>query len=114
MTAVQPQMRAMTPSFTGSGGTLTNGNSALFVKNAVGTPISMIDSNQLNDIPSAGNYNSSNLTSNLKLKESLIEDQRVDISSMIEEITGILGRDQWTKYAQILSLFILGNFLEKN
>ena len=113
MTAVQPQMRAMTPSFTGSGGTLTNGNSALFVKNAVGTPISMIDSNQLNDIPSAGNYNSSNLTSNLKLKESLIEDQRVDISSMIEEITGILGRDQWTKYAQILSLFILGKLSRK-
>lgn len=116
MSAVQQQMRAMTPGFSGSGRTLTNNNSALYVKNAVGTPISMIDSNQLNDIsgnPSYGNNNNNSMANNLKIKESIIEDQRVDISSMIEEITSVLGRDSWAKYAQLLSLFILGKLSRK-
>lgn len=39
--------------------------------------------------------------------------RRVDLSSMIESFTSYLGRDNWTKYARILSLFILGKLSRK-
>ncbi|CAI4052677.1 hypothetical protein SKDZ_16G0220 [Saccharomyces kudriavzevii ZP591] len=39
--------------------------------------------------------------------------QRVDLGAMIEELTSQLGKENWTKYAQIISLFILGKLSRK-
>ncbi|CCD25436.1 Hfi1p NDAI_0F01170 [Naumovozyma dairenensis CBS 421] len=39
--------------------------------------------------------------------------KRLDLSPMIEKFTSILGRPNWIKYAQLLSLFILGKLSRK-
>lgn len=42
-----------------------------------------------------------------------VSNQRIELESMIGELTSILGKDQWTKYAQVISLFILGKLSRK-
>lgn len=39
--------------------------------------------------------------------------QRIDLESMLSEFTSLLGKDNWTKYAQVISLFILGKLSRK-
>ena len=39
--------------------------------------------------------------------------QRVDLEPMIEEFTALLGKDNWVKYAQVISFFMLGKLSRK-
>ncbi|CCK69818.1 Hfi1p KNAG_0D00660 [Huiozyma naganishii CBS 8797] len=40
-------------------------------------------------------------------------DQRLDLGSMIEEVTSLIGKDNWIKYSQLISHFILGKLSRK-
>lgn len=42
-----------------------------------------------------------------------VVNQRIDLESMLGEFTSLLGKDNWTKYAQVISLFILGKLSRK-
>lgn len=39
--------------------------------------------------------------------------QRIDLESLLGEFTDLLGKENWTKYAQVISLFILGKLSRK-
>ncbi|GMM55922.1 Hfi1 protein [Maudiozyma humilis] len=41
------------------------------------------------------------------------KNQRLDLGSMIEEFMELLGKDNWTKYSQLISRFILGKLSRK-
>lgn len=42
------------------------------------------------------------------VKRQDFSNQRIDLESMVSEMTSMLGKDHWNKYAQVISLFILG------
>ncbi|CCH62116.1 hypothetical protein TBLA_0G01720 [Henningerozyma blattae CBS 6284] len=44
---------------------------------------------------------------------SITNQYRVDLESLIDGLTSVLGKENWTKYAQLLSLFILGKLSRK-
>lgn len=74
----------------------------------------------LNNIPSAASLshlgttnthtNSSlNVTLSPSIKKELnLANQRLDLGVLIEELTSILGKENWVKYAQSISYFMLG------
>lgn len=39
--------------------------------------------------------------------------KRLNMEKMVEEFSGLLGKENWSKYAQIISLFILGKLSRK-
>lgn len=69
------------------------------------------NNNTTNNVASNSTY--SNITTNgnmmspISRKEHLTN-QRLDLGTMIEELTSILGKDNWINYAQLISRFILG------
>ncbi|EDO19494.1 hypothetical protein Kpol_1018p22 [Vanderwaltozyma polyspora DSM 70294] len=44
---------------------------------------------------------------------SVYSNQRIDLEPMIEEFNTLLGRENWVKYAQVISLFMLGKLSRK-
>lgn len=46
-------------------------------------------------------------------KRQDFSNQRIDLESMVSELSTMLGKDHWNKYAQVLSLFILGKLSRK-
>lgn len=81
---------------------------------------SNVAKHHLNNIPSTtslshlatmNTHNNSNLNVTLSpsLKKELnLTNQRLDLGVLIEELTSILGKDNWVKYAQVISHFVLG------
>lgn len=78
------------------------------------------DNNNTNGISSTGslsrlsnvnlhNNSSINVTLSPLIKKELnLTNQRLDLGIWIEEFINILGKESWIKYAQVISLFILG------
>ncbi|EJS41495.1 hfi1p [Saccharomyces arboricola H-6] len=62
--------------------------------------------------PAVSNHTESNNDNNDSV-EPQGPNQRIDLGAMIEELTSLLGKENWTKYAQIISLFILGKLSRK-
>lgn len=47
------------------------------------------------------------------VKSNIPQNRRLDLEKMIEEFSSLLGKDNWSKYAQVISLFILGKLSRK-
>ncbi|AJW09469.1 BMC_2a_G0053150.mRNA.1.CDS.1 [Saccharomyces cerevisiae] len=62
--------------------------------------------------PAVSNHTEPN-NGNNETAEPQGPNQRIDLGAMIEELTSLLGKESWTKYAQIISLFILGKLSRK-
>ncbi|KOG96069.1 Hfi1p [Saccharomyces eubayanus] len=67
----------------------------------------------LNDSPAVSNHQVESNNDNNDSIEPHAQNQRIDLGAMIEELTSLLGKENWTKYAQIISLFILGKLSRK-
>lgn len=93
MSIVQNQVKAMTPG-RGSSATPDPGN---FSGNYIKKPLTN----------SADTLAIMNSQSNNEAQPSA-DDQRVDLAALIEELTGYIGKENWIRYAQVISLFILG------
>lgn len=98
MSLVQQQQKSMTPSSMAA----QNGSNAASTSVHVKTERN-ITSQIPSNIPSTADL--------VSLTNS--ENQRLDLGSMIEELTALLGKDNWTKYAQMISHFILGKLSRK-
>lgn len=65
----------------------------------------------LSHLASINTHNNSNLnvTVSPSIKKELnLTNQRLDLGVLIEELTSMLGKENWVKYAQVISHFILG------
>lgn len=86
----------------------------------VPSQVSLVKKSLSNDILSTHNAASPNATagaSNTNIQNSasssLPNQYRVDMEILIDELTSTLGKDNWAKYAQFLSLFMLGKLSRK-
>ncbi|CEP61166.1 Hfi1p LALA0_S02e08196g [Lachancea lanzarotensis] len=59
--------------------------------------------------PSSANSGAQTAASNTTNSQAM----RLNMESMVEAFTEVLGKDNWNKYAQIISLFILGKLSRK-
>lgn len=46
-------------------------------------------------------------------KRQDFSNQRIDLESMVSELTSMLGKENWNKYAHVISLFVLGKLSRK-
>ncbi|CCE64411.1 hypothetical protein TPHA_0H02070 [Tetrapisispora phaffii CBS 4417] len=94
---------------------LLESSQTMTMKNGETRPYSVSDPNNRSvaviNTPLKINNDASPMVSTAKVNMQL--NKRVDLESLIEQYTNILGRESWARYAQIITLFMLGKLSRK-
>lgn len=71
--------------------------------------LASINNTHNNNTHNNNNNSNVNVTVSPSIKKELnLTNQRLDLGVLIEELTSMLGKENWVKYAQVISHFILG------
>lgn len=117
MSVIQSNARSITPNIKIEKTFNNNYNSSVPMNNLENIPNNIVNINNSathnnTNNNAANNTTTSKMLSPISRKEHLAN-QRLDLGTMIEELTSILGKDNWINYAQLISRFILGKLSRK-